>query len=117
MKPEYAPIGRDSRMILRQKTLLGETYIELAPGRSSEELADGGRLPEGQVEPTVELDEVFSAFDKPTREFFGGWVREVDRAVAGSRGQGPQRLARQPGRASRWTASSCSACWTSAAGR
>ena len=26
------------------------------------------------------------------------WVREVDDAVAGSRGQGPERLARQPGR-------------------
>ncbi len=87
MKPEYAPIDRASRMILRQKTLLGETYIELAPGRSGEDLDDGGRLASTQVEPTVELDEVFSAFDKPTRQFFGRWVREVDDAVSGSRGQ------------------------------
>ena len=87
MKPEYAPIRRDARLILRQKTLLGETYIELAPGRSGEDLDDGGRLPGRQVEPTVELDEVFSAFDKPTREFFRGWVHEVDarwRAAAGA---------------------------------
>ena len=86
MKPEYAPIRRDARLILRQKTLLGETYIELAPGSSEDELADGGRLPEAQVEPTVELDEVFSTFDKPTREFFRRWVREVDTAVSGRRG-------------------------------
>ena len=87
MKSEYAPIRRDARLILRQKTLLGETYIELAPGRSEEELADGGRLAATQVEPTVELDEVFSAFDKQTRQFFQRWVHEVDRAVTGRRGR------------------------------
>ncbi len=29
----YAPIPRDTRAILRQKTLLGETYVELSPGQ------------------------------------------------------------------------------------
>ena len=29
---KYAPIPQDSRAILRQKTLLGETYVELTPG-------------------------------------------------------------------------------------
>src|SRR5215213_9264268 len=28
----YAPIPKDTRAMLRQKTLLGETYIELTPG-------------------------------------------------------------------------------------
>ncbi len=30
--PQYAPISTDARAILRQKTLLGETYIELTSG-------------------------------------------------------------------------------------
>jgi ABC-type transporter Mla subunit MlaD len=30
--PEYAPISSDARAILRQKTLLGETYVELTTG-------------------------------------------------------------------------------------
>ena len=30
--PSYAPIAKDARAILRQKTLLGETYVELTPG-------------------------------------------------------------------------------------
>src|SRR5687768_15950771 len=38
----YAPIPRDARAILRQKTLLGETYVELTPG-----LKANGTLPEG----------------------------------------------------------------------
>src|SRR3712207_4498547 len=29
---EFAPIPRDTRAILRQKSLLGETYVELTPG-------------------------------------------------------------------------------------
>ena len=67
----YAPIPKDSRAILRQKTLLGETYVEIAPGRkSSGKLKDGDTLPNSQVEPTVELDAIFSSFDQPTRKAF-----------------------------------------------
>jgi virulence factor Mce-like protein len=84
----YAPIARDSRAILRQKTLLGETYIELAPGdRDGPILEDGGRLPDVYVEPTVELDEIFNAFDEPTREAFQEWVSELSTAIEGGRGQ------------------------------
>src|SRR5207248_6379041 len=32
IEPKYAPIPSDTRAILRQKTLLGETYVELSPG-------------------------------------------------------------------------------------
>jgi ABC-type transporter Mla subunit MlaD len=31
--PKYAPLPMDTRAILRQKTLLGETYVELTPAR------------------------------------------------------------------------------------
>ena len=64
----YAPVPRDTHAILRQKTLLGETYIELTPGnRASGPLPDNGRLPVSQIEPTTELDEVTRALDEPTR--------------------------------------------------
>jgi phospholipid/cholesterol/gamma-HCH transport system substrate-binding protein len=88
IKPEYAPIPRDTRAILRSKTLLGETYLELTPGdRSGPKLADGGRLPAAQVHPTVELDEIFSTFDKPTRRAFTEGAREFARAFAHGRGE------------------------------
>src|SRR5918997_378068 len=32
IEPEFAPISEDARAILRQKTLLGETYVELTSG-------------------------------------------------------------------------------------
>src|SRR5919202_1232458 len=48
--PRYAPVPRDTRAILRQKTLLGETYVELPPGdRRHGMLADGGTLSNKQV--------------------------------------------------------------------
>ena len=42
----YAPIPSNTRALLRQKTLLGETYVELTPGnRDAPPLPDGGQLP------------------------------------------------------------------------
>src|ERR671935_3158714 len=32
ISPQYAPISSDARAILRQKTLLGETYVEITSG-------------------------------------------------------------------------------------
>ncbi|HYZ27846.1 MAG TPA: MlaD family protein [Thermoleophilaceae bacterium] len=83
----YAPIPRDTKAILRQKTLLGETYIELAPGdKSSGSIADGGTIPRAQVAPTVELDEIFRAFDAKTRTAFQRWMMDQGRAFK-NRGQ------------------------------
>lgn len=83
----YAPVPRDTRAILRQKTLLGETYVELSPGsRRGPKLRDGGALRSAQVSPTVELDEIFRAFDPKTRAAFSSWLDQQGRAVNG-RGQ------------------------------
>lgn len=83
----FAPIHRDARAILRQKTLLGETYIELTPGTPhSPNLPEGGRLPDTQVEPTVELDEILGALDPTTREAFHIWQQELAKGVL-NRGQ------------------------------
>src|SRR3954467_864057 len=56
--PKYAPIPKDTKAILRQKTLLGETFVELAPGNpSSGKLADGGTLHNAQVDATHDPDQ------------------------------------------------------------
>jgi phospholipid/cholesterol/gamma-HCH transport system substrate-binding protein len=78
----FAPIPRDTRAILRQKTLLGETYVEVSPGSpQGPELADGGTLPEGQVAETVELDEIMRAFPPETRRQFSVWLDQQGLAV------------------------------------
>ena len=60
----FAPIGQDAHAILRQKSLLGETYVEITPGTpGAKKLADGGTLPSAQIDNSVQLDEVFRVFD------------------------------------------------------
>jgi virulence factor Mce-like protein len=84
LQRRYAPIPRDSRAILRQKTLLGETYVELTPGhKSSGMVPENGSLPPGQVAQTVELDEIFRAFDEKTRTAFRSWMEQLAVASAG----------------------------------
>lgn len=87
IEPRFAPIPKDAKFILRQKTLLGETYAELTPGDPKKGfLDDGGNIPRASIEPTVELDEIFSAFDKPTREAFRAWIAESAVAIKGKKG-------------------------------
>ena len=44
----YAPIPKDTKAILRQKTLLGETYVELTPGSPSAGTVARERPPAGR---------------------------------------------------------------------
>ncbi|MFZ0040398.1 MAG: MlaD family protein [Solirubrobacteraceae bacterium] len=74
---QFAPRPADTRAILRAKTLLGETFVELSPGTpSGPKLRDGGTLPRAQVAPTVALDQIFSAFDPTTRRAFETWMQQ-----------------------------------------
>ena len=80
----YAPIPSDTRAILRQKTLLGETYVELSAGsQESEPLPEDGTLPRAQVSDAVQLDEIFRAFDDETRANFQAWMRGQAAAFRG----------------------------------
>ncbi len=73
----YAPLPRDSRATLRQKTLLGETYVELTPGTpKSPTVPDGGTLSRANVSDTVELDEILRTFDPKTRQAFENWIQQ-----------------------------------------
>jgi ABC-type transporter Mla subunit MlaD len=80
----YAPLPISTRAILRTKTLLGETYVELTPGsRHAPDLADGATLPEANVAESVQLDEIFRTFDAQTRAAFQEWMQEAAVAIDG----------------------------------
>ena len=104
IEAKYAPISSDARAILRLKTLLGETYVELTPGTQGEQVSlgdavetgpgveagepipEGGRLADSQVQPATQIDEIFNAFDQRTRVAFQGWQQGWAQAIEG-RGQ------------------------------
>jgi len=84
IEDKYGPIPGNTRAILRTKTLLGETYIELTPGnRDADPLPDGGTLPEAQVAESVQLDEIFRTFNPQTRAAFQSWQQEAAVAIDG----------------------------------
>jgi ABC-type transporter Mla subunit MlaD len=84
---KYAPIPKGTRAILRTKTLLGETYVELTPGDADgPQLHDGGTLARANVAESAQLDEIFRTFDERTRAAFQEWMQEGAVAIAG-RGQ------------------------------
>ena len=84
LKEGYAPLPKDSKAILRQKTLLGETYVELSPGNKARgTIPEDGTLAASRVSPTVELDEIFRAFDARTREAFRQWMQQQAEGIKG----------------------------------
>jgi phospholipid/cholesterol/gamma-HCH transport system substrate-binding protein len=84
LSPQYAPVPADSRAILRQKTLLGEAYVELSPGeRAGPKLPDGGSLPQSQVAPTQQLDQVLEAFGPSAQHNLISFLSGSASAVAG----------------------------------
>src|SRR4030081_2550853 len=85
---KYAPIRSDMHAILRQKTLLGETFVQLIPqSRGARYLADGGQLLNSQVEPSVTLDDILASFDTKTRRAWQVWFQAV---AVGINGRGEQ---------------------------
>jgi phospholipid/cholesterol/gamma-HCH transport system substrate-binding protein len=84
LKHDFAPIRRDAHAMLRQKSLLGEAYVELTPGSSSApKLQEGATLPARQVRPNVTFDQILEALDPQTRQFFRIWQQQLARGVSG----------------------------------
>jgi phospholipid/cholesterol/gamma-HCH transport system substrate-binding protein len=87
IEDKYAPIPQGTRAILRTKTLLGETYVELTPGNSkAPQLHDGSTLALANVTESVQLDEILRTFNTRTRSAFREWMQETATAIGG-RGQ------------------------------
>jgi phospholipid/cholesterol/gamma-HCH transport system substrate-binding protein len=83
----YAPIGSNARATLRPKSLLGQTYVELAPGTRGAPLPEGETLRPAQVKESVEIDELLTLFDEDTRQNLRGWMKELATAIDKGRGQ------------------------------
>lgn len=98
LNEKYAPLPADSRAVLRLKSLLGETFVELTPGNGKgRKLTEGEELPVSAVSPTVELDEVLRTFDAPTRKGFREWMQASARALDGRGADVNQALGQLPG--------------------
>jgi virulence factor Mce-like protein len=97
IEPRYAPLRRDVRAVLRRKSLLGEAYLELAPGQpTAAPVPDGGMIPARQVREEVAVDKVLSTFDPRTRRALKGWLRDFDTGLRGRSGELSGAVGRLP---------------------
>ena len=63
------PVYSNASARVRPKTLIGEKYVDLDPGDPrGTPIPSNGTLPRSRTSTTVELDQIFNAFDARTRE-------------------------------------------------
>jgi len=81
------PLPADSTIIVRPRSALGLKYLEITKGNSRESFETGSTIPLARATPDpVEIDEVFSTFDEPTRAAMRTNADEFGTALA-TRGQ------------------------------
>ena len=82
---KFAPIHKNASAILREKTILGETYVEISPGTAnSPNLPDNGLLARSNVQNAVQLDQIFNSFDPNTRLAFQQWQQALAQGIRGN---------------------------------
>jgi virulence factor Mce-like protein len=87
IKKEHAPIYRDAKLLVRQKTLVGENYIDLTPGtRASSPIPDGGTLAVAAQQEAVPIDKVLNTLNPKTRKDVSDNFRSLGDSTKG-RGQ------------------------------
>ncbi len=85
--PDYAPLFRDARAMVKSKNLLGETYIELSRGTAQAgPLPEGGRIDVSHTLTPVEVSQVLDVLDAGTRERLVLLINQLGESVQG-RGQ------------------------------
>lgn len=90
------PLARDTLLRVRPRSALGLKYIEVTPGRSRATFAAGDTVPLESASLPLDLEDVFSTFDGPTRDnaraaaagfgdAFAGRGRSLNTAIEGLR--------------------------------
>jgi ABC-type transporter Mla subunit MlaD len=68
LRPSFAPVGRDARAVVRVKSIVYLTYVEIDPGDTDEPMPEGGTIPVNHAGSNVDLLEVVQLFDRKARE-------------------------------------------------
>jgi phospholipid/cholesterol/gamma-HCH transport system substrate-binding protein len=79
-----APLPADTRFAIRLRTLIGETFVELYPGTSSQPLTDGAVLPASrQTDQYVEVEQILDVLKGSTRERARQMIQGLGRGLQG----------------------------------
>ena len=87
------PVPADSKFTLRLRTAVGEDYISIDPGRSSQKLASGSVVAISQAGDYVDVDQLLSVLQGSTKQK----TRQLFEALGGALGGQGQNLNRVVG--------------------
>jgi phospholipid/cholesterol/gamma-HCH transport system substrate-binding protein len=87
------PLHRDARLKIRPRIFLeGNFFVDVSPGSpSAPALHDGDRIPINQTSAPVQLDQVLSVLQAPTRRDLQRLLRELSSGLSGEGARGYNR--------------------------
>ncbi|HWU32277.1 MAG TPA: MlaD family protein, partial [Marmoricola sp.] len=77
-----APLHQGASVTVRNKTLVEETYLDIADGKGAA-YPSGATLPSSSAHPAVKLNDVLTSLDPATRQRLTQLIRSSGTAVAG----------------------------------
>ncbi|RHW28520.1 MCE family protein [Nocardioides immobilis] len=80
---DIAPLHEGAQVRLAERSLVGETYLDLTDGKG-DELSAGTELPADAVVPSVQLTDVLASIDKDSRGELRSLVRSLGDSTAGT---------------------------------
>jgi phospholipid/cholesterol/gamma-HCH transport system substrate-binding protein len=82
LRGDAVPLHEGAKVVLRAKTLIEETYLEITDG-TGPEIPDGGRLPLSAEQLSVKFDDLLDTLPRETREQLAALVRKLGVATEG----------------------------------
>jgi phospholipid/cholesterol/gamma-HCH transport system substrate-binding protein len=80
---DYGRLPADSRLALKLRTLIGETAVNILPGRDTTTLPDGGVLSQTQTEEDVDVDQILDVLKGQTRARAQQTIAAMSRGIGG----------------------------------
>lgn len=87
LRPHFAPVGQDAEAVVRVRSLVYLTYVEIHPGDVDEPMPEGGTIPVERSGSNVDLLEVVELFDRRARETLQKSIYNAGVGLAGRGGQ------------------------------
>lgn len=84
LDPDVAPLHEGATVTVSAKTLIEETYLAVVDGKGAE-IPNGATLPKGSGTASVQLNDVLTSLDQPTRKQLRSMVRSSGLVTDGSR--------------------------------
>jgi phospholipid/cholesterol/gamma-HCH transport system substrate-binding protein len=84
LDPDHSPVYNDARVLVRSKTLTGENYVDLDPGKpSAGRVVSGGVLSIAHAGQSVQFDQLLSTFDGSHRRDLQRLLQGLGRGLGG----------------------------------